>query len=58
MKVIIVNALIWAAFMLVVSYFYMDGGYYKFFFAIWTIGFTLMNGFLYNRELKKRENAD
>jgi general stress protein CsbA len=51
-KIIIINALIWAAILLIASYFFKGHEYYDLFFGIWVIGFTLVNGFLSHTKQK------
>ena len=53
-KIIIINALIWAAVLLIASYFFKGHEYYDLFFGFWVVGFTVVNSFLSLR--KRKEN--
>lgn len=45
-KVIIINALVWSAILLLASYFFKENEYYDIFLGVWVVGFTLVNSFL------------
>ncbi len=50
-KIIIINALIWAAVLLIVSFYFKGHEYYDLFFGVWVVGFSLVNSYL---SLKKK----
>lgn len=45
-KIIIINALVWSAILILASYFFKENEYYDIFLGIWVVGFTLVNSFL------------
>jgi len=51
-KIIIINALIWSAILLLASYFFKGHEYYDIFLGIWVVGFTLVNSYLSVRKTK------
>ncbi len=58
-KILIVNALIWAAVLLATLYFFKGNENYMYFLGIWTVGFTLQNGLNYSilRKMKTHNNS-
>ena len=54
-KIIIINALIWAAVLLIASYFFKGHEYYDLFFGFWVVGFTVVNSFLSLRKRKEKK---
>ena len=54
-KILIVNALIWAAVFLLSAYFYNGTENYKYLVGILLVGFTLQNGFTYTALKKNAE---
>lgn len=45
-KVIIINALVWSAILLLVSFNFKAHPYYDLFLGFWVVGFTLVNSYL------------
>jgi hypothetical protein len=51
-NILIINAIIWAAVILLASYLYKDTENYKFLFGILLVGAGLTNAFIYNGQKK------
>ncbi len=56
-RIIIINALIWSAILLFVSFNFKENQYYDIFLGIWVVGFTLVNSYLSikTKNTKKKE---
>ena len=53
-KIIIINAIIWSAVLLLASYLFKEHEYYDIFLGIWVVGFTLVNSFLSLKQKKDK----
>lgn len=57
-KILIMNAIIWAAVILAASYLFKDNDDYNYLLGILTVGFTLQNGFTYTILKKMKQTHD
>lgn len=57
-KLLILNAILWSAILLATSYLFKDSENYKYFLGIWTVGFTLQNGYTYTILKKEKRTKD
>ncbi len=56
-KLILVNAIVWAAVLLIASWMFKEDPNYKYFFAVLVFAAGLMNALIYNASKPKREST-
>ena len=56
-KLILINAIVWAAVILITAWLFKDHPNYTYGFGVLIIAATLMNGFIHNATKKKKANC-
>jgi hypothetical protein len=56
-KLILINAIVWAAVLLIASWLFKEDPNYKYFFGVLVFAAGLMNALIYNASKTKREKA-